>query len=108
MTTYRLTVQTVAGQNRITRPDEPLDGRTWRLSWWWSSVDDAWFLDITNDAGESFYGLPVSAGLDILHPYRASDVPPGEITVRTTTGRAPAKDDFAEGRAVAYYIGATT
>lgn len=104
MTTYRLTVQNRAGQNRITRED-PLDGRVWRFSWFWSSVDNAWFLDLTSDTGEETNGIPISAGLDIFEPYRAGgDVPDGELVVQTSTGRAPARDDFAEGRAVAYYV----
>lgn len=102
MALKRLTVQARQGQPRNTR-QEKLDNRVWLLSWYTSGVDDAWFLDIESDGGEQINGIPVSSRLDMLAPYRASDVPTGQLFVQTSTGRAPRQNDFSDGNAVAYY-----
>lgn len=103
MSLLRLTVQPRAGVTRY-GATETLDRRAWKLTWFTSEIDDAWFLDVTNDAGERLRGVPVSAGLDILMPYRHLDIPQGTLFVLTSTGRDPRVADFLEGNAAAYYL----
>lgn len=104
---HRLTVQPLPEVSwHVAR--ETLDRRVWIFRWYANAVDDAWSLDLINDAGEKVAGIPVTGGppesIDLLHAYRSRDVPPGALIVQSKLDRDPRTNDFREGIATAYYV----
>lgn len=105
MSVLEITVQPTGVESHLSTT-VLLDGRRWRLELYDSSVDDAWFIDIQNDAETaSVYGVALGSGPDILHPYRYLDLPPGQLWVddRGLNGRDPDRLAFAEQRAALLY-----
>ena len=84
-----------------------LDGGRYAFAFYTNAATGGWSFDVSNE-GESAIvrGVALTAGVDLLYPYRYKDVPPGALWVRDRglSGRDPGPSDFIEGRAVLYYL----
>jgi hypothetical protein len=84
-----------------------LDGARYRFSFYTNAVTSAWSFDVLNDDGsEGVRGLALTAGVDLLYPYRYLDLPQGSLFVRDKglNGADPGLTDFWDGNAALYYL----
>lgn len=84
-----------------------LESRRWTFVFYTNTQDDSWSMDlIGDDQLPRVRGLGLSTGVDMLHPYRALDVPPGALFINDIegTGRDPTISSFADEEAALYYL----
>jgi len=112
MTIQRLTVQVNESDHLSTRVF--LDDEQFRLDFYVTKivntdtlvVTTAWYLDLYDSAGDPLVlGIGLTAGIDLLYPYRALKVPQGKLWVQPMSGiyADPTIDTFEEDEAVVYY-----
>lgn len=84
-----------------------LDDQTYRMDFKQNKQTNTWFMDLFDSLGAPLVlGMGLSAGIDILYPYKARQVPPGKLFVSPQFGAFvdPDLDAFEEGEAIIYYI----
>lgn len=104
MSTLAITVQPRADVTHL-RTSIVLEEQRYHFRFYTSAEDDGWCFDITNDDESSVVrGAPLTAGVDLLHPYRHLSVPHGNLWVYSSDGTDPDRTAFAEGRAALFYL----
>jgi hypothetical protein len=78
-----------------------LDGQLCRLSVYTNGAGQRWFLDFAGEGG-TVRGIALSAGVDLLAPYRHLGVPPGYLFV--SGDEDPDLEAFRERRVRLLYL----
>jgi len=84
-----------------------LDGDRYHFDFYTNAASDGWAMDVSNDDGSAIVrGIAITAGTDLLYPYRHLDLPPGALFVRDKglNGGDPDLGAFLDGRAALYYL----
>ena len=87
-----------------------LDGRRWRFDFYTNDADGSWAFDLQNDDETlQIRGETLSLGVDLLHKFRAQDIPPGQLWIddQDLGGNDPDQSAFAEQRARLLYLEGT-
>lgn len=86
-----------------------LEGARYQFAFYTNAIDGGWSFDVASeDESSAATGIALVAGIDLLHPYRHLDLPPGQLFVVDRDGGDPDATAFADGRASLYYLEAST
>lgn len=87
-----------------------LEQARYNFEFYSNAVTQGWAFDLSNDGGTSVArGIALTAGIDLLYPYRHLDFPPGQLYVRDKglNGADPGLTSFIDGTAALYYLEST-
>ena len=84
-----------------------LDGTQYQIRMLWNDRGGYWTLSLRSDSGASLLeGVKAVPDYPLLHPYRGTGIPPGELMVVTldTTLQIVGRTDFASSKAMLVYV----